>query len=150
MDKSAIFSEYNRAKAAARSGKLDANRVNRALGILQMKSTRPYSTTISSCDCQDAQFGHVCKHRIAKMIERRAEERHPKPEPEVKDEYVCIKFRGNKGGAYEVSLNHRSYFMVSPASVRRLDAFLKRYAKYRYVRRKGCEELYVVVRLSGA
>lgn len=73
MTKSEIFTQYNRARAAARKGKLDPARVNRALGILQNSTPRPYLTTISSCNCQDHSRHPdiACKHMIAKMIEYR-------------------------------------------------------------------------------
>ncbi len=74
MTKSEIFTQYNKARAAARRGKLDAKRVNRALGVAQSKTPRPYITTARTCNCPD----HIknpaiaCKHMIAKMIEVRA------------------------------------------------------------------------------
>jgi hypothetical protein len=67
--KSAIWTQYNK---ALKSGAFDRLRVNRALGILQHGEPRPYNTTISTCDCPDSAHGHVCKHRIAKMLAYRA------------------------------------------------------------------------------
>lgn len=68
MTKSQIFTQYNKARQAARLGKLDAARVNRALGLLQSRTPRPYATTVKGCDCEDSRRGHVCKHRIAAMM----------------------------------------------------------------------------------
>ena len=78
--RSAIFSAYNEARAAARKGigGLEPGRVNRALGILQSKSTRPYITSLTDCNCIDRQRhpGIACKHLTARWIEYRAI--HPK------------------------------------------------------------------------
>lgn len=63
--KSALFTQYNKAIA---SGAFDRKRVNRALGLFQKGETRPYNTTITSCDCPDSARGNVCKHRIQKML----------------------------------------------------------------------------------
>lgn len=73
MTKSELFSMYNKARAAAKHGKLEAGRVNRALGILQTKDyISKYHTTIKSCDCEDHKRHQVpCKHMVALMIERR-------------------------------------------------------------------------------
>ena len=72
MDKSKLFTVYNRARGAAHQGTLDAGRVNRALGIAQSKVYRgreSYVTTLAQCTCPDHQYRHViCKHMIAKMI----------------------------------------------------------------------------------
>jgi hypothetical protein len=77
MEKQKIFSWYNKAKRAARQGKLDPERVNLALGLLQTKDRSwrdKYHPTTESCGCPDHQFrGHTCKHMIARMIEYRAE-----------------------------------------------------------------------------
>lgn len=70
--KSALFTAYNKARRAARSGKLDIGRVNRALGVAQAKRARPYQTTVKGCDCPDGRRGNVCKHRIAAMLQVRA------------------------------------------------------------------------------
>jgi hypothetical protein len=70
--KSAIFTVYNKARAAARKGLLDEKRVNRALGLIQAKNAnRPYNTTVKACDCRDAQMGNICKHRITAMMKVR-------------------------------------------------------------------------------
>jgi hypothetical protein len=75
MDKSTAFRIYNRARAAARRGQLDEARVNRAFGLMQTKRrTTEYRTSIRACDCPDSVYnGTICKHRIALMMERRAE-----------------------------------------------------------------------------
>lgn len=73
MTKSEIFSMYNKARAAARKGKLEAGRVNRALGILQTQNyVNKYNTTIHSCNCEDHKRHQVpCKHMVALMIKVR-------------------------------------------------------------------------------
>jgi len=81
MDKHTLFKIYNKARKAAREGKLDIKRLNRALGILQSKNyTKSYVTTIRACSCPDwcNHPGQPCKHMIAEMIKYRAS--HPKTE----------------------------------------------------------------------
>jgi hypothetical protein len=77
MTRSQLFHTYNLARSAARKGKLEPCRTNRALGILMSKDAEQhlakYGATINKCNCQDAQHGNVCKHRIARMIERRTQ-----------------------------------------------------------------------------
>lgn len=73
---SKLFSVYNKAKAAARKGKLEIGRVNRAFGILQSKAglsgiNREYHSSVSWCQCHDALRGNICKHRIAHMMAQR-------------------------------------------------------------------------------
>lgn len=70
---SEIMTVYNKARAAARAGKLDEKRVNRALGLLMSKnSNRPYNTTVKSCDCPDhAIYRNTCKHMIKNMMQVR-------------------------------------------------------------------------------
>jgi len=84
MTKSEIFSMYNKARAAAKKGKLDAGRVNRALGVLQSKQSRGYQTTIKSCNCEDHKRHPqvACKHMVAKMIETRIEQKQSKVQPQ--------------------------------------------------------------------
>ena len=70
FNRSEIFSVYNKAKASARAGLLDARRVDRALGILIADRVRPYRTTHRACSCPDARWNR-CKHQIAEMMRRR-------------------------------------------------------------------------------
>ena len=74
LTKSERMSWMNKARAQA-SG-LDPRRVVRAFAILQSgqydAKVRKYSTAVRSCECEDSQFGNVCKHRIAAMIVARA------------------------------------------------------------------------------
>jgi hypothetical protein len=92
MNKSILMSTYNKAKAAARNGKLDITRTNKALGILMSKNSaarlEKYLTTTRTCSCPDhARTGKPCKHMIARMIEVRSQPAQPiKVEPKV---YVC-------------------------------------------------------------
>lgn len=96
MTKSELFTQYNKARAAAKHGKLDVARVNRALGIAQSKNREnKYQTTIKSCTCKDHELhpAVACKHMVAKMIEVKVERMHaveqPKVEP-VEDEPKVI------------------------------------------------------------
>ena len=81
MNKSQIFTAYNKARTAARkgatssAGSLEVGRVNRALGVLQMSTPRPYHTTCRECDCPDRQRhpAIICKHMAACQIEYRAQ-----------------------------------------------------------------------------
>ncbi len=78
MDKSKLFTIYNRARAAARRGALDPDRVNKALGICQANDyyrEKEYLTSVTSCTCPDHQYrSAICKHMIGKMIEIRVSE----------------------------------------------------------------------------
>lgn len=80
FSKSQLFAIYNKARKAARQGKLDLGRLNRALGILQSYEgparMARYQARISACACPDAKRGQICKHRISAMIIRRAAELH--------------------------------------------------------------------------
>lgn len=80
LTRSQLFSTYNRARAAARQGKLDLKRANKALSILQSKNgaarLQKYHTTTRSCGCPDRAYRHglvACGHMIAVMIARRAQ-----------------------------------------------------------------------------
>jgi hypothetical protein len=88
LTRSQIFSQYNKARAAARKGKLDEARTNRALGILLSKpeNVHQYVTTCGSCNCPD-RINHpkvACKHMISKMISVRASQNRPTPQPTPK------------------------------------------------------------------
>lgn len=68
-NKSRLFVNYNAARRLAREGKLDMERVNKALGIAQSKTSRPYNTSWYQCDCPDAMVREItCKHQIAAAI----------------------------------------------------------------------------------
>lgn len=106
MTKSEIFTQYNKARKAAREGKLDLARVNRALGVAQLKLARPYATTIKSCTCPDyLKTNKPCKHMIAKMIEAKVSKKvapapAPVPAPKVAPKVEWsggIWMRGNDG-----------------------------------------------------
>ncbi len=68
--RSELMSWYNRARSAARRGKLDIERVNRAFGWLEKKAPHIYETTIKSCSCPDHHNkpAIACKHMIGIMI----------------------------------------------------------------------------------
>ena len=79
MTKSQAMTWYNKARQAAKSGKLDPERVNRAFGILQARDgnerMEKYQTTTTNCTCPDHARTHkACKHMIARMMEVRASE----------------------------------------------------------------------------
>jgi hypothetical protein len=78
MTKSEIFTQYNKARSAARQGKLDPKRVDRALGVVQRKAQSEYITTTRGCSCEDHSRhpGIACKHMIAKMIEIKVAHTH--------------------------------------------------------------------------
>jgi hypothetical protein len=84
MNKSQTFQLYNKAKAAARNGKLDEMRVNRALSVLQSAdgedTMKKYRTTINTCNCQDRKHHphQACKHMIAAMVIFRANQAEKK------------------------------------------------------------------------
>lgn len=92
MDKSMRMSIYNKAKAAARQGKLDPARTNKAFGMLQSADGgagkfQQYRTTTKTCNCPDhARTGKPCKHMIARMIQVRGAPQVVKP---VSTVYVC-------------------------------------------------------------
>ncbi len=78
--KSEIFSVYNKARKAARQGKLDEDRLNRALGLIQRKDggARPYMTTAKTCTCPDfTRTGKPCKHIIKNWMQIRIEQVAP-------------------------------------------------------------------------
>lgn len=78
ITKSQIFGVYNKARAAAKAGKLDEKRVNRALGYLlsgqAASKWAEYNTTVKFCGCPDHRKGHTCKHQIALMVYKRIEQ----------------------------------------------------------------------------
>jgi len=68
--KSAIFTQYNKARNC---GAFDKARINRAIGIIQHGELRPYTTTTKECTCPDfAKHNKPCKHIIARAIAYRA------------------------------------------------------------------------------
>jgi hypothetical protein len=83
MTKSEIFTQYNKARSAAKAGKLDAKRVDRALGVAQLKVQPEYLTTTKSCSCEDHSRhpAIACKHMIAKMIEVKVARTHEPVKP---------------------------------------------------------------------
>lgn len=71
--KSEIFSEYNRIKA---SDDTNMNRriTNRALGLVQSETHRPYRTTETSCTCPHFLYRKTtCKHMKALRISNAAQ-----------------------------------------------------------------------------
>jgi len=76
VNRSALFVAYNKARAAAKAGKLERRRLNRALGLAMRKAYVPtYHTTLRGCSCRDAEIhpGVICKHRLSLMLKKRAE-----------------------------------------------------------------------------
>ncbi|MFW6184882.1 MAG: hypothetical protein ACOC8X_13875 [Chloroflexota bacterium] len=82
QERSAVFSEYNRLRHTAESG-----RANRALGLVQRGEERPYETTPDFCSCPDwinrMQYveGGKCKHQIQLELAQVAAEAAPEPDP---------------------------------------------------------------------
>jgi predicted nucleic acid-binding Zn finger protein len=71
MDKSVIFKNYNYLKKVIQSLNTDRFRLNRALGVAQLKIPRPYSTSLHSCTCPDFIYRHViCKHILALWLKQ--------------------------------------------------------------------------------
>ena len=67
--RSHLFTAYNAARTLARTGLIDRNRLDRALGVAQRIEPRPYVTTADDCNCPDARIRHaVCKHRLALLL----------------------------------------------------------------------------------
>jgi hypothetical protein len=82
INKSKLFTTYNKAKKAARDGKLDPKSVNKALGILQQNNPKQYRTTLNSCDCQARVYDpqKPCKHMVSLMIKTRiSQNNNPQP-----------------------------------------------------------------------
>jgi len=68
----AILAAYRKAQAAAQAGRLESERVNKALALAITGERRPYKTTPAGCSCPDSKGGQYCKHRIAALILQRA------------------------------------------------------------------------------
>lgn len=67
MNISRVFSAYNYIRAKAPQSYKP--RINRALGVAQLKTERPYQTTLTTCTCPDFYYrGVICKHIIAKHL----------------------------------------------------------------------------------
>lgn len=82
--KSELMVWYNRARSAAKRGKLDLERVNRAFGWLQMKEPHIYQTTVKTCSCPD-RMRHpeqACKHMIGAMILSRIADKRKADKPQ--------------------------------------------------------------------
>jgi hypothetical protein len=74
--RSRLFVAYNAARRAAKAGRLDKRRLDRALGLALRKTyTQTYTTTLRGCSCRDAEIhpGVWCKHRLALALRRKAE-----------------------------------------------------------------------------
>lgn len=67
FSKSVIFKALNIARRVIREKgvEIDKGRLNRAFGLVQAKTMRPYVCTPSKCNCIDARKGYICKHRLA-------------------------------------------------------------------------------------
>jgi hypothetical protein len=70
VSKSQLFSAYNAARHLAAGGFIDRKRLDRALGVCQMRTEPEYHTTLDGCDCKDSQYRpHLtCKHRLALIL----------------------------------------------------------------------------------
>lgn len=74
-NRSDLFTVYNLARPVARSGRIDAKRLNRALGLAQSSQAHQtatfmvYQTTTISCKCADSTNRKLtCKHMLAKQL----------------------------------------------------------------------------------
>lgn len=75
-ERSRLFVAYNHARRAAKAGRLEKRRLDRALGLALRKDQRPrYHTTLHGCSCRDAEIHPRawCKHRLALALRRKAE-----------------------------------------------------------------------------
>lgn len=84
ITKNAAMSWYNKARTAARQGKLNPVDVNRALGVLMaadgLDRIAKYHTTIKTCECpHHRRTGRACKHMIACMILARSRQTETAP-----------------------------------------------------------------------
>jgi SWIM zinc finger len=71
--RSTILSNFNKVRQLASTGELDKGRVNRALGLALRKEPRPYTTSLTRCDCGDWTFpqgpsGGACKHQLSILL----------------------------------------------------------------------------------
>lgn len=78
VDRSALFTAYNRGRRAAREGRIERRRLDRALGLAQRKAASPnYRTDLRACSCPDFSFRgariHFCKHQLALALRRRTQ-----------------------------------------------------------------------------
>lgn len=132
MDKKLIFQVYNQAKVAARDGKIDMARLNRALGILQSKNCaeriEKYQASTTSCNCPDhTKTGKACKHMLAAMVIYRAN--NPKQAepvkavaPENRQPYlaICMESKGELILAEQIDgWNYRWHIFSDYAAVSR-------------------------------
>lgn len=112
MTKSELFRMYNKARSAARQGKLDESRVNSALSVLQSKNQPEYFTTITSCTCPDRKFHprQACKHMIAEMIRVRVNQTSPEY-AKVQAELATPFVNGSDGTVYTAEQGCGSYVL---------------------------------------
>lgn len=72
MNRSALFTAYNAARTLARRGQLDRSRLDKALGLCQLRDeqrTAYYHSTAHDCSCPDRRHrGAICKHMIAAAL----------------------------------------------------------------------------------
>jgi len=75
-ERSRLFVAYNHARRAAKLGRLEKRRLDRALGLAMRRDQTPkYHTTLRGCSCRDAEIHPSvwCKHRLALALRRKAE-----------------------------------------------------------------------------
>jgi hypothetical protein len=112
MNKSQIFSIYNKARKAPREGKLDEGAVNRALGVIQRKGESKYITTIRSCNCDARKYNSSkpCKHMIAKMMQTRITGDQPTATQTI---YVELEYEGYAPADLKMNFHKVSYPKMS-------------------------------------
>ena len=77
MDISTIFKNYNQIKATAKRNGGDEMlvvRIDRGLGVAQLKEDRPFTTSSDYCACPDFYYrgrktGYPCKHMRALQLQ---------------------------------------------------------------------------------
>jgi hypothetical protein len=144
MNRSQLFTQYNKARKAAREGKLDPKAVNKALGLCQSSQERPYFTTTKSCNCPAFVYGNgkACKHMVAKMLKVRiaqAEQNvtsQPKPidpaKPKVKP--ILILMTGDKGESYCAEQVSGGYYIHSWSFIWEAEEFITSHVEINWVR----------------
>lgn len=85
--RAAIFAAYNRLRAFSRAhpDRVDPRRLNRALGLLQRSTPRPYPVSLDACACMDWSCKNTrrrgyrgpCKHILAYYLAAQVERIKP-------------------------------------------------------------------------
>jgi len=72
VNKSRLFTSFNSSRSMARAGVIDAQRLNKALGVAQTEQgshIEHYRSTKDDCGCPDRRYrGQVCKGMLALLL----------------------------------------------------------------------------------